>query len=566
MAETITETILPGTYIEVRAEGLLSGGLISTGNIGIIGTAEKGDGAISTLSSFEEARARYGDAGAWDPAGGDAENVHLVRAMRYLFDNGARTVFAQRVFDTDASSATHTLAFSDDATKGLVLKARTPGSWGNRLQIRVQDADDDELVGPEEVVRDNGSLHLTATAVRTPAAPAEPGAPVPAIGSVRVEEQGVVKKLQLTTTAATAGSVQVNPADRTLTFASPPSGSADVTASYWVPKASLRRVTLRFGNVQEVYVVPSLQYLAQRLTDPGSPSKLVDVDLTDGPVPAGLPRATTGYLAFSGGENGAASLEEFRTALDNLVERDVQLLLVVGMPFSKIKSAVLGHLEKTENLGRERIAIVGADSSDVAKASENTGDVADKRLVLVAPGVRELDSATGQLRTLPPYYAAAAVAGKLSSLSPHVSITNKTLAGIDALDVDYNYGELKSLVQGRVLTLQRKRGVRVVRGVTTDDGAFQQISIRRIVDYVKEGTRQRCNQYIGLLNNRRVRGNLQTTLDGFLADLKVREFLTDYKLTVYADRQMEIRGEVLVTMDLMPTFSIDYIRVIMNLS
>jgi len=227
---------------------------------------------------------------------------------------------------------------------------------------------------------------------------------------------------------------------------------------------------------------------------------------------------------------------------------------------------VLGHLEKTENLGRERIAVLGADSSDVAKAVENGGDVADKRLVLVAPGVQELDNDTGQLRTLPPYYAAAAVTGKLSSLSPHVSITNKTLGGIDALAADLNYGQLKSLVQGRVLTLQRKKGVRVVRGITTDDGAFQQISIRRIVDYVKGGTRQRCNQFIGLLNNRRVRGNLQTTLDGFLADLKVREFLTDYKLTVFADRQMEIRGEVLVTMDIKPTFSIDYIRVIMNLS
>jgi hypothetical protein len=35
---------------------------------------------------------------------------------------------------------------------------------------------------------------------------------------------------------------------------------------------------------------------------------------------------------------------------------------------------------------------------------------------------------------------------------------------------------------------------------------------------------------------------------------------------VFADRAMEIRGEVSVTMDLKPTFSIDYIRVVMNLS
>ena len=118
----------------------------------------------------------------------------------------------------------------------------------------------------------------------------------------------------------------------------------------------------------------------------------------------------------------------------------------------------------------------------------------------------------------------------------------------------------------RVLTLQKKRGIRVVKGITTDDEAFKQITLRRIVDYVKVGTRIGANQYIGKLNNKRVRDNLRTTLDSFLADLLTREFLTGYKLKVFADRPMEIRGEVQVVMDLSPTFSIDVIRVVMNLS
>ncbi len=555
MSETITEMILPGTYIEVRAEGLLAGGLIATGNVGIVGTAEMGDADIAILTSFQEARARFGDATAWDPQGGHEDNVHLVRASRYLFDNGASTVYAQRVFDPDsAKKATLTLA-NDGGSPGLTLRARTPGSWGNRLEVRVEPAEQDELVPDELAGRTNGSWELSAAAIEPPTRPS--------VGSARVEDQGLVKKYLLQTSAATAEAVQVNPADRVLTFATPPSTAAQISASYWVPKASLRQVTLRFGNVQEVYTVPSFRYLAQRLADEAAPSRLVEVE---GDPQTGLPAATSGFVPFIGGENGSASLDGFRAALDNLIEQNVQLLLVVGQPFSSIKSAVLGHLERTENLGRERIAVLGADSSDVAKAVENVGDVADKRLVLVAPGVRELDPRTEQLVTLPPYYAAAAVTGKLAALSPHVSLTNKTLGGIDSLAAEFNDGELKALVQGRVLTLQRKRGVRVVRGVTTDDAAFQQISIRRIVDYVKEGTRQRCNQYIGRLNNTRVRGNLRTTLDGFLADLKIREFLTNYRITVEADRQMEIRGEVLVTMDVMPTFSIDYIRVIMNLS
>src|SRR3954454_15764770 len=132
MAETITEMILPGTYIEVRAEGLLSGGLISTGNVGIVGTAEKGDDRIATLASFDDARARYGDATAWDPAGRDAGDGHLVRAARYVFDNGASTLYAKRVYDpdpthTDAPKPAELLLAKEDGSAGLTLRARTPG-------------------------------------------------------------------------------------------------------------------------------------------------------------------------------------------------------------------------------------------------------------------------------------------------------------------------------------------------------------------------------------------------------------------------------------------------------
>ena len=364
-------------------------------------------------------------------------------------------------------------------------------------------------------------------------------------------------------TTAGAGIVQIDPATRKLTFPITPPADAEVEASYWVTQDSLRKITFVYGSQQEVYVVPSLSYLAQLLTDPSQPSALVDVVQVTGD---GLPAITATAQIFVGGDNGSVTLQSYMDALDKLVGQDVQIVIPVGLPFSQIKASILGHVEITENLGRERIAVLGADSNDVTKILENANDIADKRVVLVGPGLDQQDPSTGQIMHLPAYYAAAAIAGKLSSLSPPVSLTNKTLASIDALSVDYNYGELKSLVQNRVLALQDKRGIRVVKGISTDDQAFKQISIRRIVDYVKEGTRMGANQYIGLLNNRSVRENLRTTLDSFLSDLLIREFLTGYKLTVTADRAMEIAGEVLVTMDLQPTFSIDVVRVIMNLS
>ncbi len=558
MAEVITEMILPGTYIEVRAEGLLTIGAIATGNIGILGTAEMGNGGVQILSSFEEGRAKFGDIGTWDeedPAATEG-NLTLVRALKLIFDNGARTVYARRVYDPKAAKPA-----TFDIGSGITLQAKTPGAWGNRLQIRVEGAEENHLVSNEEVLPSNGTRALSAQGLLLLESPDA------SAGNVTVREHGLVKKYQLKQTTPSGEVVQIDPGNLRLNFASVPTPEAEVFASYWVAKDKLCKVTLRHGNLQEEYLVPSLTFLVQQLQQQRNPSQLVEVMENGAPGPLNLlPKLTQGFVPFSQGENGPVNMSHFQEALEDLVEQNLQMVIVAGLDFSTLKASLLGHVEKTENLGRERLVLLGANQSKVEKVLENANEVADKRVVLITPGIKETDPATGRMTALPPYFTAAAIAGKLSSQSPHISLTNKTLAGIEALDIRYNYGQLTSLLQNRVLALQTKQGVRVVKGITSDDGAFKQISIRRIVDYIKEGTRMGCNQYIGKLNNRRVRGNLFTTLDSFLSDLIVREFLTNYKLAVIADRSMEIRGEVQVIMDLQPTFSIDYIRVIMNLS
>ena len=48
--------VVPGTYIEVRAEGLIGVGGIVTGNIGIVGTAARGPvGRVVTVGCYAEA-------------------------------------------------------------------------------------------------------------------------------------------------------------------------------------------------------------------------------------------------------------------------------------------------------------------------------------------------------------------------------------------------------------------------------------------------------------------------------------------------------------------------------
>lgn len=561
MAEVITETIIPGTYIEVRAEGLLTVGAISTGNIGIIGTAGKGTGKIERLSSFEEARAKFGGIPAWDP--NDASgNLSLVRALKPIFDNGARTVYAQRVYESDTNKQGHAkpALYSLDKSNAplLKLKATSPGTWGNQLQVRIEDGENKELITNEPVKLKNGKYILSS--LKTIPLTADDQS----AGSVRVTYQGLTRKYQLKRTAPSGSVAQVTPADGEIKFHTAPPAAADVHVDYWVPKENIRKITFKYENFREVYIVPSVYYLNHLIADPQNPSKLVEAD--GAVVAPGLPDVTTRFEPFTGGTNGSVTIDHYKTALDNLVDQNIQIVAVPGPSFADLKAPILGHVEKTENLGRERMAVIGADSNDVDKILENANEIADKRVILVAPGLKQKDPQTGKIMTLPAYLTAAAVAGKMSSVAPHTSLTNKTLAGIDDIAVEYNYGQMKALLENRVLPLQKKRGIRVVKGITTHDEAYKQITLRRIVDYIKEGTRRGANQYIGKLNNARVRGALHTTLNNFLTDMLSREFLTGYKLNVFADRAMEIRGEVQVVMDLNPTFSIDVIRVVMNLS
>jgi len=91
MAEdfSLSELIVPGTYIRVRAEGLISAGGIPFGNIGIVGTskAENVTGATHILSDYAGTQALFGAYAAGES--------NLTRALETAFLNGAGTVYAR---------------------------------------------------------------------------------------------------------------------------------------------------------------------------------------------------------------------------------------------------------------------------------------------------------------------------------------------------------------------------------------------------------------------------------------------------------------------------------------
>lgn len=568
MAEIITEMIVPGTYIEVRSEGLIGVGGIITGNIGIVGTASKGTlNTPKTLSSYTEAVDEFGEYYPWED--GRSGELTLVRALEQIYNNnGAATVIAVRVATDSARKAKYYLKSSSGTC--VILSAKSEGTWGNDIKVNVSAATEDPFVLKEKHTGNENPITLKGHIKENQRNQ------IYIIDSKTGDKKYFNIKYDKAEDLKKAEDVLLEKDSGKLTFYQ--EGNDDYTpkaedtlyASYAIDKEKpCAKVKIVYKNITEEYNVPDGEYLTDAVN---ASSKLVEAE--NGANNTEVPSVTEEcvYEKFGGttdknGNDGAGTdaVAKYKDGLQKLEEQPVNIVLAAGLPFSDIQSDIVAHCETTENLNRERIALVGGgpeDSSDLIL--QYADQISDDRVVLVAPAIKSRDSASKKEVTLPSSYTAAAVAGKISSLAVHVAPTNKTLS-LAGLGENYSYGVLKNLVNNRVLVINEKLGYRIVKGITTDDGAFKQITTRRIVDYVKEGIRIGSLSYIGRLNNSRVRAALRATLDGFLSRMVVDEQLTEYTLNVSATRQEEINGICRVETTLKPTFSIDYIKVVITL-
>ncbi len=484
------EMILPGTYIEVRAEGLISAGRIATGNIGIVGTAERGDlDQVHLVTSLTEAKEIFGDSDEW--IDGENGELTLIRALDLIYKNGGRNVYAVRTAAEGLESISKASCLLTQGASSLFLEAKTPGVWGNWIALEITVLEEAEQV----------------------------------------------------------------------TF-------------------SAKRAVLSYKQRQEVYEFSNLTELQGKIENASSlviasiPESAKETIGDESSDISNLPEVLGDKKSFEfiNGNNGGLEVvaDDYKRGLQLLENQDVNIVLLAGQCVtsgpsgSAMVGALQGHLNQTATIKRERIGIIGSGFEADGNSLQQIVPVNnDGRLIFTAPGV--VVTANGKPAKLPGGYLAAAVAGLISSLPIHSSPTNKVLS-IEGLTTPLNIAELERLVQSRICTVEQRNGFRIVKGITTSDGAWQQITTRRIVDYAIYGVRSSCDPYIGKLNNERVRGAMKATLDGFLTRMVEDEALVSYQLEVSATRAQEIAGEAVVNITLSPTFSIDFIKVTMYLT
>lgn len=557
------EVILPGTYVTVRDEGLITAGSVSTGNIGIVGTAAKGPlNVVQIIGSMTEAKAIFGEADAWNTPG---TPLTLIRSLQQIYANGGRAVYAVRVSDGNESAA----AFQtmDGATALVQLTANSPGTWGNEIKILIDNATQPAFINEMHPVGADGvAFQLNRTNVVN-------GSGLNRI-SLEKGSTGQIINFDIIYTGTvddTENQVLINPGTGALTFTAL-AGSSPVTgdkifASFEVPTANARKVELYYQAQKEVYTIADSADLATQVR---SRSNLVTAPEANESLNFNeLPDTTSNLkLLFSGPPNGTAGSDgananasHYAVGLGNLEQDIINIVMLAGQDASNgaMVAALLGHINSTSDIRRERIAVIGSNgSSDVNTVAGH--NLASDRVVYVGPGVK-----VSNAETLPGSYTAAAVVGLLSRLPVQTSPTNKIL-NVPGLAAIYSSAQLEKLVQNRVLAIEKRNGFRIVKGITTaTNSAWHQITTRRIVDYATYGVRSACNPYIGKLNNERVRGAMKATIDAFLTRMVNDESLISYELEVSATRAQQIAGEAIVTMTIRPTFSIDFIKVTMYL-
>jgi len=488
------EMIVPGTYIEVRAEGLIRPGPISIGNVGIIGTAQRGRLAdpndpdtVYKPANIGESREIFGE---YDAFGNRIESneLTLVRAMELAYANGAQRVFAVRVANIPAAEPLAAYELSTSEGGMVTVEAREHGTGYNDALVEVTEAATADLLDVTFTTDDD-----------------------------RVEE-------------------------------------------------SWRNVPEAVEEFAQVINGTHPTYNYGPLASTGGRSALFEVNVgaATGNVETTEEALQTQTSATNGANTGAG---DYQSGLAALLNQNVHIVVLAGQNAGTMGPALVAHVENasTDLMKRERVGVIGSSASstvtDLVAPAQDEG-----RLIFAGPGVRVNDVVAGREVVLPGTYAAAAVAGRISSLDPHFSPTNKTI-NANGLETDFNGTELEQLLLGRVLALESRNGtIRIVRGLTTSTNtAWSQITTRRIVDYARFGVRAAANPFIGKLNNERVRQALKGSVNSLLAAMVDREMLIGYELDVSATRDQQIRGIAQVTMFLQPTFSIDFIRVVMYL-
>lgn len=500
----MAEYLSPGVYVEEYDNSPRGIEGVGTSTAGFIGLAEKGplEGAPLLVTSMKSFHQQFG---GFLSEFGYGEYRFLANSVEQFFDNGGTRCYVMRVAPRDAKFAS--------AKKGILdIKASSPGTWGNKIQIMLATNTKRKLQLIEKT--ETGFIAKSVEGFRE--------------GDLVVFEDTYTKIKTIF--------------DNEVTFEDDiPESAVDANI---IPKALLYLVTIdmtvRYGDDVENYQELSLntqspRFIGSRLAG----SDIIKVEVSPlkeagNPVAAILGEdVQDGVFILEGGTDGSVSKVDAgtfigedngpgkRTGLAAFVENNVvSMMAIPGVTIPEVEVALVGHCSNLHS----RFAVL-----DMPKDMTKTADLIGFRQIVDStycamyhPWIKVFDRSSNKPDFVPPSGAVMGVYSRTDiDRGVHKAPANEVVF-CSGLSVNYTKDE-QDILNPEGINLIRQlpgQGIRIWGARTaSSNAAFKYVNVRRLFIFVEESIKANTNWVVFEPNDPTLWQRVNLTISGFLDTL-----------------------------------------------
>ncbi len=531
----MAEYLAPGVYVEETSFRSKSIEGVGTSTTGFAGATRKGPVGetpelITSVADFERI---YGGLGELRFAGASAAQPnYLAHAVRAFFDNGGARLYVSRVFAAEqnktAADYSAKVQLSGDATNGVLLVARAPGSGGNATAVFQQTATPATWAGfdaaPEgsiarvlKVDGNNRSWELYAKL--------NDGGTIKWKGTADLVKPGNAKPGDAPGGEAYLLGVSLTVADADGNA----SGYEDLSYSPRHPRWIGGVLKAAPSSRAEALVnLVALQLKGTGVTDLAFAKALFSAQpAINAQRIYDEPRRS---FTLSGGADGAApAASDFDSAL-NLLDgiEDISIIAAPGnsalADYEGIQNALIAHAEKRRAY---RIAVLDTPvNKTVSEARDIRGKIDSTRAALYYPWVvvsnpawRAGSSEPREIKLPPSGFVAGIYARNDNQRGVWKAPANEVVLGALRFETDINFAQQEVLNPLGVNCLRylSGRGYRIWGARTvTSDPEWKYVNIRRYFNYLEASIDRGTQWAVFEPNGERLWANVTETISAFL--------------------------------------------------
>ncbi|MGN1120697.1 MAG: phage tail sheath subtilisin-like domain-containing protein [Oscillospiraceae bacterium] len=514
----MAEYLSPGVYVEEFDSGSVPMEGVSTSTAGFVGVTEKGpvDGAPVLVTNFADFRRTFGGYLTEREFG---EYRYLAYSVNQFFTNGGSRCFIKRVVPANAKYAGNT---EDTAAAPVVIFAKDPGAWGNKITVKVAPASKFKTQILELITAENGTKYR----VKNASGFSEGDLIAFTDGSAYIEN--VITSIDgdvISLKDAFDGSVVDTNLVPTKIISTV---DANIEVSY-------------DGQVEKYEFVSLNVATSDFITMKLAKSELIAISVTVPENPVSVYELFTGrktgdevVVNLFGGTNGTAdalSAADFmgedkgpgnRTGIQAFIDNgDVSIMAVPGVTDANVQMALVAHCE---NMG-SRFAIL-----DIARDTKSVNDIIATRNIfdtsyaaMYHPWVKVFDPVTKNTAAIPPSGSIAGIYARTDNTrGVWKAPANEVVSGCVGLDCNYTTGE-QDLLNPKGINLIRSfpgQGIKVWGARTlSSNGQWKYINVRRLFIFLEESIKANTNWVVFEPNDQVLWLRVKRTIEVFLAGM-----------------------------------------------